>query len=487
MKKRTVRRGVFFLAALGAAAAFGLNGCAPSEDDEVGEDASEIRELERRAVGKAVDYTADTFTEADEERFATSKKARRELGWKVLAKALQPVPIAAQPDLPRERYANGRLKPKPKLGPTIPLFRTWLGGDEFDRVFTKMYGDLGKEKRLAQTIPTANEIQAAFDWNVTSLGPNSEAEFYERIKQIQGNSGVQGLGGNGRVAYSPAYVRHYLEQYPTIAGCDGKLENLEVDTMPVDEEKNFTNCFASEFPTNAAVIKASWRRGGEMGNGIPVLDTSPAKLEKLMKGEADNGGWNLKNLPMEKPDGTKAYNVKLSDETEWSLSALHVMTKELRHWVWVTVWWSDKPDEDFGADRPAAIKRLGGPWSNYKMCVVTDFEEKDPDPRGGFEGSLGDALAAVHGKNTWCSNGFIEKGEHNAQTNCIGCHQHAGDTRSLDKVLTEFDDHGRSKLRKGFPADYSWAFATPASPDQKDRLLDVVLGRMRSYAADDQQ
>src|SRR5689334_4881308 len=154
MKKRTVRRGVFILAALGAAAAFGLNGCAPSSDeDEVGDDASEIRELERRAVGKAVDYKADTYTAAQEEQFAKSKKARRELGWKVLAKALQPVSIAAQPDLPRERYANGRLKPRPKLGPQIPLFRTWLGGDEFDRIFTKMYGDLGKEKRLAKTLP----------------------------------------------------------------------------------------------------------------------------------------------------------------------------------------------------------------------------------------------------------------------------------------------------------------------------------------------
>src|SRR5688572_12535318 len=138
MKKRTKRRGALLLASLGIAAVAALiNGCAPSEDSEVGEDASEIRELERRAVGKAVDYKADTYTTADEERFAKSKKARRELGWKVLAKALQPVQIAAQPDLPRERYANGRLKPRPKLGPSIPIFRTWLGGDEFDRIFTK--------------------------------------------------------------------------------------------------------------------------------------------------------------------------------------------------------------------------------------------------------------------------------------------------------------------------------------------------------------
>ena len=107
MKKRTLRRGVFLLVALGAAGALGLNGCAPSDDHDVGEDDSEIRELERRAVGKAVDYKADKYSDADEERFAKSKKARRELGWKVLAKALQPVPIAAQPSpTPKSRNTN---------------------------------------------------------------------------------------------------------------------------------------------------------------------------------------------------------------------------------------------------------------------------------------------------------------------------------------------------------------------------------------------
>src|SRR5690606_27811438 len=111
---------------------------------------------------------------------------------------------------------------------------------------------------------------------------------------------------------------------------------------------------------------------------------------------------------------------------------------ELRHWLWITIWWSPEPNTDFGADRPEAITELGGPWKNYKMCVATDFEERDPDPTGGYPtgpGSLGDALAAVHGGGSpgsptpsWCSNQFIERGAKNAQTNCVGCHQHAGTT-----------------------------------------------------------
>ena len=62
--------------------------------------------------------------------------------------------------------------------------------------------------------------------------------------------------------------------------------------------------------------------------------------------------------------------------------------------------------------------------------------------------------------------------------------------KALDRVLTDetaFPASGRLQNRKGFPADYSWAFATPASPDQKDRLYDVVVNRMKVYARDDIQ
>lgn len=473
------RAATVLLVALGVAA-----GCALHESDGAEAGESGIREQERRAVGKAVPYPADTYGAEDEERFRTSKKARRELGWKVLAKALAPVKIAAQTGTSVET----------KSGATIPLFRTWLGGDELDRMFAKTYGDLGKERRLAKEIPTEKEVADVFAWNANGgSGPASEAEYFVRLQQVTNQQGIDGLGGNGRVVYSPAYVQQFLTDYPAISGCEGKLTTFSIDTPPIDEKTNFTNCFSRELPPDAAVSKMSWRRNDELvSGGLAVQDTTAATLAKRMAGTLDEGGWQAKNLPLAKAGPDEAYTVKLSDETGFSLVGLHVMTKELRHWVWVTVWWSpsDKANDDFGQDRPEEITALGGPWKNYKMCVVTDFEEKDPDPRGGFDGTLGDALAAVHGKATWCSNGFIEKGAHNAQTNCMGCHQHAGDIGALDKLLVDgvkFPEQGRLQVRKGFPADYSWAFATPASSDQKDRLLDVITSRMKVYAREDAQ
>lgn len=465
------------LGALGAAA-----GCAV-QHEESDTDESEIREMERRALGPARAYPAETISAADEKKYASSKKARRELGWHILAKALQPVTIAAD----QEVRAEG-APPRPVNPRTIPLFRTWLGGDEFRRMFAEMYGKLGKERRQNGPVPSNGELDAIFDWNATSLGPSSEADYFARLAQISNQRWVDGLGGNDRVSYSPGYIRHYLKDYSAIDACKPKLTTFNVDTPPTSPS-NFTNCFSSEFDTDAAVIKASWRRNDDfVDDGLPVLDTSAAAVGAIVRGEEEGAWKKVQTLPLVKAGPKEAYSVTLSDESGFSLVGLHIMTKELRHWTWVTVWWSPNADEDFGQDRPEEIKRLGAPWDHYKMCVVTDYDEKDPDPRGGFTGSLGDALAATHQKTTWCSNGFIEKGPHNGQTNCIGCHQHAGDVRSLDKILVDDRTYplaGTSQVRQGFPADYSWALATPDSPQTRDRLIDIVTNQVAAWKTED--
>ena len=139
----------------------------------------------------------------------------------------------------------------------------------------------------------------------------------------------------------------------------------------------------------------------------------------------------------------------------------------------------------FGCERLQKIPRVE---DFRRRANSLSLEVTVKDPRGGFDGSLGDALEAVHGPQSWCSNAFIEKGDHNAGTNCIGCHQHAGDTTGLTKIIDDeanYPSTGRTKVRQSFPADYSWAFATPDSPDQKDRFLRTVVSRIRSFEHQD--
>ena len=166
------------------------------------------------------------------------------------------------------------------------------------------------------------------------------------------------------------------------------------------------------------------------------------------------------------PGADRIYTALLPNGNRYRLAGLHLMTKELDHWLWITLWWSPEPDRDFGADRPAALADTV--WRNYKMCAVTAFAEHDPDPRGhATDASLGDALAAVHDAPAWCSNPMLEQGAHNGTSSCIGCHQHGGTTLRAEDILT-FPADGRTQLRNNFPTDYSFAVVTG---DEVGRML----------------
>jgi hypothetical protein len=216
-------------------------------------------------------------------------------------------------------------------------------------------------------------------------------------------------------------------------------------------------CLRGELPPDAVVVKADWRRV-DFDATMPRYDTSAARMETRLRpdGSAD---WGTGDGEVD-PGPESIYTVTLQNGATFRLAGLHVMSKELTHWVWITLWWSDEPDVDFGADRPA----LPAPWNNYKLCVATDYLEGDPDPRGGFTGSLGDALAAVNrggaGAPSWCSNPYIELGAGNGDTNCIGCHQHGGTELTPEDIISDevrFPHHGRARVRNNFFTDYSWA------------------------------
>jgi hypothetical protein len=331
------------------------------------------------------------------------------------------------------------------------------------------------------------------------MGLWTEGDYLKRLEQVNDPFSFGGLSGNARVTYSPGYVTHYLRQYKNVVACAG-VNQWQMNAPP-KSDTNFTQCFGEEFPPDAVVLKTSWYQGGSTGK----VDTTADTLKKRLSGELENGGWTPNNRLTMVPSGHRShkdagtydgpnniYTVRVPGSiNEWGLQALHIMTKELRHWVWVTIWWSPDPDTDFGQDRSDDIKALGEPWQNYKMQIVVDYEEKDTDPRGGFDGTLGDALEATHSAISYGSNPFLEKKDHNAQSNCIGCHQHAGDNSAFDELLTNetrFPEHTRTKIRTSFVADYSWALTTPPSAaTNQDRFLDMISKRVELYKDSDRK
>jgi len=228
--------------------------------------------------------------------------------------------------------------------------------------------------------------------------------------------------------------------------------HADVEVDYVTEDVRDPTCLDGEMPRDAVVVKADWIRQFP-GETIPIYDTSGARMSSRLGGEQT---WTADGVADPQPD--EIYTVELPTGGRFRLPALHIMSKELDHWVWITLWYSTSPDTDFGADRPASVAALPGPWSHYKMCVATTYLEADPDPRGGQTGTLGDALAAVHrgvGGPTWCSNPYLEEGKSNAITNCIGCHQHGGTALQPADILAA-PDHGVTRTRNNFFTDYLW-------------------------------
>lgn len=500
---------------------------------------------DRKIIGAVAPYAADLSLAARDEELRVSIAARRQVAWDAVAKVLAPTPLG-EPALAQQFGGQ----------PAIPAWHTWFARDDFDRVFKKLYRDLGPEARAARAPLDDATIDAGFAWNTGALDELPEwpeQRYQDYLAQITTQEHAQGVGGVHRVGYSAGAMRHLIKSYDRQYACrsdaapdpfapqpvregsivharealavgecewrvlgpfvasagasvtvtatgDGdadlyvqrgtapepdafdcrsagdasdetcstagggpiyvavfgaRASNVTVEVEYLAEDVAEPTCLEGEMPRDAVLVKADWRRK-LAGENLPYFDTSSARMRERFALDADwasgDGSAN--------PDASSIYTMMLPNGSEFRLPALHVMTKELDHWLWITLWWSPSPDSDFGADRPASVAALPGPWRNYKMCVVSSYLEGDPDPRGGAAGSLGDALEAVSGgpgTPSWCSNPYLELGAGNAATNCIGCHQHGGTDLTPEAILATLPHHGSTRTRNNFFTDYLWA------------------------------
>jgi hypothetical protein len=443
----------------------------PGAPDEatcpLGQSQAALSVVDRSLLGGPAGYSADPTLGSRERELLSSQRLRRQIAWQVAERVLAPVPLPAQ------------LPPGAEQLSQLPTWQTWHAKDDLTRIFRRAYPELSVEQQAARAALPASVLDAAWDWNDGSLAdfPEWTLERQSTYRNaIDGAAALAGLGGIYRVAYAPAASRRLLESYGPVLGC---RETAQRTAQPGDTAQPGAiaapsagtpgdarcglppspppTCLSSAFPPSASIIKASWRRTG-IGLPLPAYDTSAAALTRRLSAN-EQPSWEQADSEAE-PGPDEIYTLRLPNGNSFRLAALHMMTKELDHWVWATLWWSPEPDTDFGADRPAS---LPAPWNHYKLCTVVAYDEADPDPRGGFTGehpTLGDALEATYaglGGRTWCSNPYLEEGDGNAASNCIGCHQHAGTGLRTESILAApaaFPDHTRRLVREDFPADY---------------------------------
>lgn len=440
--------------------------------------------LGRGLVGVASDYVA---AELDADELAGDMRKRREAAWATVIKVLEPVPLLG---LAEDADEHDEVELPDGEIPKVARWQTWYGMSDIKRMFQHLYEGLDASERAVKAPFASDSLAEAFEWNakaierssrwpleryfayVRSLGICSDDLSDDECAALVQSRFAGAAVGNTRILYSPAVAARVLADYPTMLECLGTLDSLAIDAKP-ETDDNFTSCFTTEFAANSVLVKTQWQRA-DFGREVAAHDTDGDALRARLSQTAQ---WPDAGDRQRQPDPSEIFTIRLRNGDTYRLVGLHVMTKELRHWQWITLWWSDKPESDFGADRPESVSDSLPPvWANYKMCVVGSFEEGDTGAMGRFADvpSLADAIDATTGPSTWCSNPYMEHGRNNAGTNCIGCHQHGGSTTAFDldgdgaadpfdltAVLENpalYPDRGRLQIREVFPADYLYSF-----------------------------
>jgi hypothetical protein len=410
-------------------------------------DKEDVNPADRKILGVPAAYPADASLRGRQAELDGSMAARRAVAWATVRKVLQPVALA-DPGVP----SGGVM-------PTVPRFQTWYAKDDFVRMWKELYRGLGTDGRKARAPLGATAVDAIFDWNAHMVDalPTWPADRYaEYVARLKTDEDWMAEGAGHRVSYSPAVMTHLFDNYGRVLGCMNGIDAIAPDAAPIAPD-NFTTCFDSELPIGAAVVKAQWRRA-EFGAKLPTFDTSADALARRWDAGAD---WAVADAE-DNPAADRIHTVRLANGNVFRLVGLHVITKELRKWLWVTMWWAPDGDGDFGADRPADLE-ADPIFRHYKMCVVSSHDERDPAQPPG---------------PTWCSNPYLERGAGNARTNCIGCHQHGGTSLKPETIIgdeTLFPANGRTELRANFPTDYSWALT------REDNLARIVADEVAYY------
>lgn len=452
---------------------------------------------DRKVIGAAVPLKPDP--ELQEAELGTIR-GRRAAAWRAVERLLTPVRIGS---------ADGLKGFQPDDEATLPLWQTWYDSGEFIEIFKKLYAGLGKNGRKEKRPFCPKSIYDSYGVHATkALKGWTPEKLEQRLGQLKNAKDVHGVPGKGITMFSPGVTSGLLFNYGALIQCQDVVKTLAADAPP-PSPTNFAPCLEREFPngkeTAQAFTAARYAHCPDVDPKATTFDYSQSGVAVAMKTEwavahrddvgmfrtdaeglakaIDGGEFLTKGI---KPDAEltpdNIYTIRLMPSgREYYLTGLHFAVKEARHWLWISLWWADDKDDDFGEDRPESLKNLSG-WNHYKMCVTSDYKEPDAT---GLEDlsrqypSLAAALKASTKRDpglTWCANPFIELGKGNARTNCIGCHQHAGAPVEPDDVFLDdpedmanverrarFPSDGRAPVRQNFPSDYLWSVTQ--SPD----------------------
>ncbi len=229
----------------------------------------------RWLIGLAARYPADTALAGRADELRRSQRARREVAWQAVARALAPVPLA-----------------QGAAGTTLPRFRTWYDREDVYRTFGRLYGSLGAAGRDAQQRFTDEALDDSLGWNarfVTTLPEWPAARLDAYAASFGSAAALAGITGVQRIGLSPDAVRHLVSSYPEVVAClargapptfaDGPVASQQLAREPVALPRCGAQMHGPYFVATGGQLTA--RVDGGAGAELRVLDgvadTSPVR------------------------------------------------------------------------------------------------------------------------------------------------------------------------------------------------------------------
>jgi hypothetical protein len=426
-----------------------------------------------------IDYNMIMAMEPGQAALNNSMKTRRDYAWQTVKQLWAPVQVQ---------------------GGKIPTWMTWYDQEDIEDLYREMLYQQPKPGTSADRSTAAPALLRRHAVKDLRVSLNS-ARLGKVLRQFT-FAEFHALGPNlkpstGTIYYSPAYVKHLLQNADNIAECDtaappalsrsvptqkspqGQLTPRTRAPQPLPQPRQgpvtpqsgpttpqirdagniYALCMDHEMPPDAVMIKTAWTPYDE-GAKRPLMggdDDGDDQLAKGLKASA-TGKWIFGSLVY-----TKFGALIVTDENgkQWALMAMHIARKKSPTWMWTSLFWgADGPSHGaWQSDEPNSLRQEWLGVFRYGMCTVSDFKESDPTPWSAYEDGdpfkkqpLANALKSVANLMNgyqWCANPFIEINM--SRGNCVGCHQ--GSTES-------FLPGEIAKRRKFNISDFSFSFAT---------------------------
>lgn len=408
----------------------------PDEHSTVDADA-----IGRHIIGPALSLPSEISDKNSAEVIA-SLRLTREKAWKIFGQVIADETLTIQ-------MPDGETK-----STQIPRFMTWYSLEDTNRLFAFGLESLTPEAQAAGLPLSSDQWVSSEQRLLTELKSlpkpvHKKWETFFSINPELSREAILGATGLPRTLFNRELIQAGAKQYASLQEC------FPNQVKPASHQAS-PPCFKEKLPSTSFTIKTNWLN---TASGFRQYATDGEALTSVMN-SADASWDNLQEIAPVPENIVKA----TMNGKSFVLGGLHIVSKEFDDWIWISAWWSAKPNEDFGEDRPDFIQKLGAPWNQYKICAVSSYvqDAKELDEIAKSNPSLAAAYRAVLNESgaSWCSNPYIERGINNQKTNCIGCHQFAGtDVSQMDIIsdASRFPHFGNTKQREDFPADYIWS------------------------------